>query len=152
MICQIINSGCGIIFDKEALDSYGIDLKSSPVTLVKDDQQDRESDASQPLHDQLKLNMFWWILEVIPSPYNYQDGEGWWHDKLRYELRNTHRMSSNLRCLLCFVSIHLGKSRVIPDYGNGDGPKFHVSVKERMKALNYKPRAIWKNGSEVYVE
>ncbi|KIM81009.1 hypothetical protein PILCRDRAFT_510080 [Piloderma croceum F 1598] len=131
MICQIINSECGIIFDEGALDPYGIDLESSPVTLVKDDLQDHESDASQPLHDQLKLNMFWWILEVIPSPYNYQDGEGWWHDKL---------------------SIHLGKSRVIPDHGNGDGPKFHVSVKERMKSLNYKPRAIWKTGSEVYVE
>ena len=103
MICQIINSECGIIFDKEALASYDIDLKSSPIELVEDDLQDHESDASQPFHDQLKLNLFWWILEIIPSPYNYQDREGWWHGKFRYELRNTHWMKLQFVMLTMFL-------------------------------------------------
>lgn len=46
-------------------------------------------------------------------------------------------------------SIHLGKGRNIWD----DGPTFHQSVKDRMEdpKLKYKPRAIWKAGTETYV-
>ena len=46
-------------------------------------------------------------------------------------------------------SIHLGRGRRIPDIK----PKFHETVKERMedKALRYKPRAVWRYGTETYV-
>ena len=36
-------------------------------------------DCIQPIHDQLQLNWWWWILEVIPMTYSYQDGKGKWH-------------------------------------------------------------------------
>ena len=54
-----------------------------------------------------------------------------------------------LAVLDALCSIHLGKGRYIPDAN----PKFHESVKDRIndKALNYKPRAIWKQGTETYV-
>lgn len=45
---------------------------------------------------------------------------------------------------------NLGRGREISD----EHPKFHISVQERMKdpKLGYKPKAIWKEGSEVYVD
>lgn len=45
-------------------------------------------------------------------------------------------------------SFHRGKGRTIPD----NGPKFHVSVRDRMKNLKYHPKAQWVAGTEEYVE
>ena len=54
--------------------------------------------------------------------------------------------------LFCFVNFrfHCGKGRKIPEDIH---PQFHESVKHRMDyaPLNYKPRAIWKAGTETYV-
>ena len=45
-------------------------------------------------------------------------------------------------------SCHMGRGRSIVD----PHPKFHVTVQKRMKsALNYKPKAVWMAGTEVYV-
>ena len=38
-------------------------------------------DATQSIHDQLKKKPWWWRLEVIPTFYTYQDGQGVWHNK-----------------------------------------------------------------------
>ena len=52
----------------------------------------------------------------------------------------------------CFANFrfHCGKGRKIPEDIH---PQFHESVKHRMEyaPLNYKPRAIWKAGTETYV-
>ena len=40
-------------------------------------------DALQPIYDQLKINPLWWILEIIPLTYSYQDAQGKWHKNLR---------------------------------------------------------------------
>jgi len=132
MVREIILSDCGIAFEEDALRQC-IGSISSPLMPVNADPEPDMVDAIQPIHDELKSNVLWWVLEVIPTQYCYQDGKGWWHKGW---------------------SFHLGKGRIIPDYGPNNGPKFHVSVKECMKdeKLNYKPNAIWKTGTEVYVE
>ncbi|KAH8104644.1 hypothetical protein BXZ70DRAFT_601721 [Cristinia sonorae] len=88
-----------------------------------------EIDAVQPIHDALKTTWAWWILEILPLSYAYQDGKGKWHRR---------------------IGIHLGKGRRIPDID----PKFHRSVQERMADdnLKYTPKAVWKKGTEQYVD
>ncbi|KAF7987004.1 hypothetical protein HWV62_91 [Athelia sp. TMB] len=141
MVRQIITSGCGILLNEEAMLRNGVDIPLSPLDGVMSPVQAEpgelnkdQADALQPTHDQLKAIPLWWILEVLPTQQVYQDCDGQWVNKW---------------------SIHLGKGRNIPCCdGQGGGPKFHVSVKERMEdqALKYTPKAVWKKGSEVYVE
>jgi len=76
--------------------------------------------VSQPL---------WWILEIFPLNYWYQNAQGFWEDSF---------------------GPNLGKGRIIPDLQ----PNFHITVKERMEdvSLGYKPKAQYQNGSQVYVQ
>ena len=41
-------------------------------------------DAVQPLHDSLKSQPLWWILEVLPFFVSWQDESGNWHRRFRY--------------------------------------------------------------------
>ncbi|KAG0703790.1 hypothetical protein DFH29DRAFT_915099 [Suillus ampliporus] len=84
--------------------------------------------ALAPLFDELQLSKSWWLLEIIPLPFAWQDAHGKWHKKWR---------------------IHMGKGRAIP-YQH---PKFHSSVKERMDytPLNYTPRAIYRHDQVMFV-
>ncbi|KAH8104636.1 hypothetical protein BXZ70DRAFT_600191 [Cristinia sonorae] len=88
-----------------------------------------ELDSVQPMHDELKLKKAWWLLECMPLTYAYQDGKGRWHKR---------------------IGAHWGKGRRIPDIK----PNFHKSVQQRMndKNLKYAPRAVWKKGTENYVD
>lgn len=45
-----------------------------------------EIDAQQPIDDELSKNKWWWLLEIIPMSYTYQDGSGRWHHKWGYVL------------------------------------------------------------------
>lgn len=85
-------------------------------------------DALAPLFDQLQIQKAWWLLEILPLPFAWQDAHGRWHKKWRF---------------------HMGKGRVIP-YQH---PKFHSSVKERMDytPLSYKPRAIYRHDQVDFV-
>ncbi|KIK47266.1 hypothetical protein CY34DRAFT_74473 [Suillus luteus UH-Slu-Lm8-n1] len=85
-------------------------------------------DALAPLFDQLQLQKAWWLLEILPLPFRWQDALGKWHTKWR---------------------LHLGKGRDIP-YQH---PNFHSSVKERMDyaPLKYTPRAIYRHDQVVFV-
>lgn len=38
-------------------------------------------DVAMPIHDQLAVCPWWWLLECVPTNYAYQDGRGVWHDK-----------------------------------------------------------------------
>ncbi|CCM03505.1 uncharacterized protein FIBRA_05639 [Fibroporia radiculosa] len=85
--------------------------------------------AVEPMHDQLRQIPLWWILEVLPTTYNWQEPSGLWHTSW---------------------SIHRGQGRHLPPR-----PNFHVTVKERMndKALRYRPKALLGNENSVtYVE
>lgn len=76
MIREVIASGCGILFDASALMRANITLDPEPTTAEVDlDMQD----AVQPLHDELKLDPLWWLLEIIPLQYSWQDADGIWH-------------------------------------------------------------------------
>ncbi|KAI0702283.1 hypothetical protein BC835DRAFT_1263977 [Cytidiella melzeri] len=124
MVRQVVQAQCGIQFDNEAIARAGIPASA----ILGSVSTGTDIDAVQPINDELKLNPAWWLLEVIPTSYTYQDGKGFWHTKWGF---------------------HLGKGRQIPDMQ----PKFHESVKERMedKTLKYTPRATWRANTECYV-
>lgn len=104
---------------------------SSPPTdppATPSPQNPQTCDALAPLFDQLQLQKAWWLLEILPLPFRWQDGLGKWHTRWRF---------------------HLGKGRDIP-YQH---PNFHSSVKERMgyAPLKYTPRAIYRHDQVVFV-
>ncbi|KAF7792614.1 hypothetical protein EIP86_003711 [Pleurotus ostreatoroseus] len=100
----------------------GVSMRSGPAEVEEIDPA--TDDALQPIHDELQLDKWWWMLEIVPTEYSWQDGAGKWHNKWG--------------------------GRKIPEDIH---PQFHESVKHRMgyAPLNYKPRAIWKAGTETYV-
>ncbi|KAI6030583.1 hypothetical protein F5J12DRAFT_903043 [Pisolithus orientalis] len=95
----------------------------SPSTSVADPEF---KDAIAPLFDELQITKAWWLLEIIPLPFSWQDDSGRWHERW---------------------SIHFGKGRIIPY----QRPLFHHTVKLRTDyvPLKYKPRAIYND--EIYV-
>ena len=123
---------------------------SSPDT--GSDPLDVDVDALQPIHDELQLTKSWWLLEIIPLSYQYQDPSGKWVTKWWYvfSLYMEYLLSMFKSFTLESRRIHLGRGRQISD----TKPKFHVSVRERMQDQNlkYTPRAKWTAGTELYVE
>lgn len=90
MLRQVLQSDCGIIFDNAAL----IRLNLPPITVptpnapspteIPDSQADLdEVDALQPLHDELKITPLWWLLEILPMKFSWQDAQGNWHTTWR---------------------------------------------------------------------
>lgn len=145
MVREIIESQCGIQFDLAAMERLNVkpslDFAAAPPSppsngstqsnslLSADDISADKHDALQPLHDQLSAQPLWWILEVIPMPFTWQDKLGVWRKKWKF---------------------HLGSGR----YVNQDEELlFHESVRIRMqdKTLNYTPKAKYAKGSEKYV-
>ncbi|KAG6919254.1 hypothetical protein DXG01_008050 [Tephrocybe rancida] len=142
MVRQVQQARCGIIFDEQALERAGIpvmvfpeagdDVKrpesliASPITEVE--LEEDAEDALQPIHDELKANPLWWLLEIIPLIYSWQDEKDVWHRKLR---------------------INFGRGRIIED----KNPYFHETVKIRRDSpqAKYEPRAKWTADSETYV-
>ena len=99
-------------------------------------------DSLAPINDQLKLNWFWWIPEILPFRQRYQEV-----DK---------------KPQLCPVrKINLGFGRKIPKGHEGDPVYVHRSVKMRMDAgfhngKEYTPRVFkgrveWVNGKPKVV-
>ncbi|KAG8905239.1 hypothetical protein FRB99_000406 [Tulasnella sp. 403] len=100
-------------------------IPGDPILHIR--ASDDGSDAAAPLHDQLKLQPLWWLLEYIPLWQYKQDAEGHWHK--------------------CFYQ-NKGRSREIPT----PNPLFHSSVKRRqeMSEGKYQPRAVY-DGTPEYV-
>ena len=84
MVKEVVQSKCGILFDELALERAEIHIsllgessENGPAPVDCD-----TVDASQPFDDQLKLrltnNPFWWIPEMMPLSYFYQDKNGGW--------------------------------------------------------------------------
>lgn len=42
-----------------------------------------QADCVDPIHDELKLSPMWWLLEMLPMPYSWQDADGVWQKKWR---------------------------------------------------------------------
>ncbi|GJJ08031.1 hypothetical protein Clacol_002238 [Clathrus columnatus] len=144
MIRQIVISQCGVLFNSDALAAAGIPLSMlssaietsiaektlgaeltvtfpSPLYSPAAAQAD-STDSTQPIHDALKTQPLWWILEVIPFFVSWQDSSGVWHRSWRW---------------------NLGRPRQIYD----PTPNLHITVQERIQdtSLQYTPRAVWKN-------
>lgn len=84
-------------------------------------------DVLCPARDELKDHPLWWALELLPSPYWFQNGKGKW--------KRTSRPN-------------MGRARIIPERD----PHVHWSVRTRMdhEELAYRPRAQWQ-GDPVWV-
>lgn len=60
------------------------DLRKQVVTPAPTSGNKTElADAIAPLYDELQINKLWWILEIIPFPFVWQDDNGVWHKKWR---------------------------------------------------------------------
>lgn len=75
MVREVVKSGCAIQFDAEALKRAKIDIESTESTALD------AQDAVAPMHDELKSNPLWWLLEIIPMRFTWQDADGVWHKK-----------------------------------------------------------------------
>ena len=151
MVREVIASQCGILFDSAAMSSLNVHIdlpvqqffalpvptKSSngPSLTVRTPAPDERDasldkvDALEPTHDELKLKPIWWVLEVIPLPFSWQDAKGFWHRRWR---------------------ANFGHGR----YVNESTPLlFHETVRMRMQdtALSYTPKAQYEKGTETYV-
>ncbi|KAN0124133.1 Uncharacterized alpha/beta hydrolase domain (DUF2235) domain containing protein [Lactarius tabidus] len=86
-------------------------------------------DAVQGIGDQLKKNAFWWIIEIIPTNYMWQNAQDEW---------------------VGGWSINSGRGRKVPSHPR---PLFHESVRTRCQDpdLDYVPAARYERGIEEYV-
>ncbi|KAG8895777.1 hypothetical protein FRC00_006938 [Tulasnella sp. 408] len=48
------------------------------------EQTDPEADANATMNDQLVKGLMWLVLEYIPMSQYYQDSDGYWHRRLRW--------------------------------------------------------------------
>lgn len=61
----------------------------------------QDLDALADIHDQLKAQPLWWILELTPMKFAWQEADGTWKSKLGYALTNTTLSGSNKCSLSC---------------------------------------------------
>lgn len=129
MVREVIKAQCGVVFDDAAFQRLGFPRQLLNIFDEKtpDETRDRQ-DAVQPIHDRLKEQPFWWLLEIIPTNFTYQSVV-------------TNQWVSKW-------SIHLGRGRFVPP-----DAQFHESVKYRMDddALKYTPRARYRQSTVTYV-
>ena len=76
MVREAINAKCGIMFDPDAL--VRANLKLDPLPSTEEIAED-DLDAVTDIHDELVLQKLWWILEIIPLHFSWQDDECEWH-------------------------------------------------------------------------
>lgn len=61
-------------------------VPSSPPTdppTLPPPQNPETCDALAPMFDELQIKKSWWLLEILPLPFSYQDAHGKWHNKWR---------------------------------------------------------------------
>ncbi len=91
MIQEIVQANCGILFDYDAFERRRI-----PITIgqhphppsedkgkgagepVRENNQADAIDVVQPIHDRLEKVPEWWLLEIIPTSYTYQNEQNKW--------------------------------------------------------------------------
>ena len=85
MVRQVMASGCGIRFDDAALARNYILPMLPPADPSTSEEPDVDAaDAVQPLSDELVKNPLWWILEILPLTFVWQDAIGVWHKTIRF--------------------------------------------------------------------
>lgn len=107
MVKQVVLSQCGILFDHAALRTADIDISTIVFTdphqpTVSDFWKEpkvskhlptesghenaaelwpTDQDVLTDSHDSLKLTKAWWMLEVLPTKYAWQEADGKWNAK-----------------------------------------------------------------------
>lgn len=88
MYREVIDSGCGIVFDPTApaFAGLGIDPQSEAIKAEGKDgyaclDENDSKDITGHLHDDLvdlPLAPFWWLFEIFPTTYIYRGVDGLW--------------------------------------------------------------------------
>jgi hypothetical protein len=88
MVKELVHSGCQIRFRYEHFawrsvpTTIGQDQPLSPPQGVPSTSEDVDAlnahDALQPITDKLFENPLWWILEIFPTSYTFQNTQGKW--------------------------------------------------------------------------
>jgi hypothetical protein len=87
MIREVIASKCGIQFDPVAMQNANVDIGTleeivegieSGIGRCANDKEADKRDVMQPIHDELKSNVMWWGLELMPLIFSWQDKKGNW--------------------------------------------------------------------------
>ncbi|KAL7280019.1 hypothetical protein ACG7TL_006433 [Trametes sanguinea] len=121
-----------------------------PTEATPDDGLDCSADALAPLHDMLKSNPTWWLLEIVPTWYKVQQPDGTWKTKWWWVLLILGSPSGGA----CFEGpLQADRDASLGSIWADTPPNFHVTVRERMQdpSLKYTPRAKYAQGKEVYV-
>ncbi|KAJ6541648.1 hypothetical protein B0H19DRAFT_959195 [Mycena capillaripes] len=92
----------------------------------KSEEEEDLVDALSPINDELKRRKIWWILEILPQKLRFQENDDSWTQKL---------------------DVHRGHGRHIPRQST-HGVKIHRTVKMRIDAAGYKPKANLKPTTE----
>lgn len=66
---------------------HGLEKPTEHVFSVGSEEEEELKDALSPAFDQLKLQRFWWILELFPLTLRYQRGDNKWVSYLGYVTR-----------------------------------------------------------------
>lgn len=87
MVEQIVRSKAGILFDHDAFARWNIPINigtdplpeggSSTGNNAEVEALDAQ-DALQPITDPLWKMPLWWILEILPTSYTYQNAQDRW--------------------------------------------------------------------------
>jgi len=78
----------------------------------------QEQDALADIHDELKAQPLWWILELMPMKFVWQEADGTWKSKLGYAFTNTTLSTNSHRVVLN----PLGSTLVEVDRSGAIGP------------------------------
>lgn len=114
----------------ETPDMPNVALRSAGPEAVMPESLNADAlDAVQGIGDQLKGSVFWWVIEIIPTNYMWQNEQDEWVRRW---------------------SINSGRGRKVPSHPR---PLFHESVRTRFRDpdLDYVPAARYERGIEEYV-
>jgi len=88
MIEQLLHSGCQILFRYENFAWRKVPLtigQYQPLSLLQENPSTSEDvnglnahDILQPITDKLFKLPLWWILEILPTSYTFQNTQGKW--------------------------------------------------------------------------
>ncbi|KAJ7621997.1 hypothetical protein DFH06DRAFT_1009614 [Mycena polygramma] len=98
--------------------------EATPAAMTEEELD--HHDALSPIYDQLSLNPFWWVLELLPLRQHFQRGDNTWAS---------------------YFGWNIGRGRFIPKQKT-NGIRVHRSVKTRLEALTengeaYQPKAVF---------
>ena len=78
--------------DQKPLEAFGYGRASGESDVSRASKTSNATDATSldavmPIHDELVIDKWWWLLEMMPTSCCWQDGRGEWH----YKWRCVHR-------------------------------------------------------------